>query len=1058
LNVSFFYLFDYNRGRQIKGEPAMEKALPDFSEQQWEFLGVLEALNDAVPISLVGNIVPLPPGPLFDFITQTKALGWVVQEGEDCFGITGKLPTAVLRELRSMNSKKRLSYLAHRLKEMERTPKLKPQTIIRLMESAGLEKEAAELEVESAEHALSAGDYEGAWDLLQSAKDRLADHLDCTESQAIYISALLKLSNLSFSLGKGFRDLANQLNRAHQVAQKLGDQRSHALINLHLGFLFYFSARREEALVSLSLGLNEVEELGDEDIIEQSSSFLGLFYFMQGSFKEALEYLEKVDRLQNERKGGEFLNPISPMFLGYCLTYLGEFHRAIGSLDTNWRMAQAKSDQSTSSTLRAILGTVLLLIGKFREAVLHLEAALEEARASHNSLALYVARGGLALRHMMQGQTAKARDLLFKAFSEGEKEGLVRQYASPWILEMLFEFEQLGLEPYPGLKFSTQFERAEREHNIHLQGVALRLQAKEKHTKGSGYSPVLADLNESREYLIRSGDSTQLSKTLIEKARLFLANGKRTEAEEEAKEAWRVLGGYADDLFPDDLRHLLQPTVEAEQLQAYPEQSFHRYLDLFEAFLPVRNQDEIMSRAVIATTRFFGAERGGLFYFPGGEVTGSPELLAGCNLLEMNVRAADFQPSLELILKSFREKQTIIHTKSGNATDGDRLNKSILCLPVKVRGRMQGVLYHDNSYLQDCFGFLDSSMLVKLVNHVSQMAERAGEYFRIKEERDDLVSQRSVEREVTNEEGLIFKSPIMGELIERADKVAPSDSTILILGETGVGKELLARRIHRMSRRHDKAFIIVDATTIPETLMESELFGHEKGSFTGADRQKRGRLELADGGTAFIDEIGEIPKSMQIKMLRVLQEKTFYRVGGMRPLRSDFRLIAATNRDLAKEVEEGRFREDLYYRLNVVPLRLPPLRERKEDVPLLAGFFLDDFARKYHRRKLEVGADTRAVLKAYHWPGNVRELENVIERAALLSSDGQVKIDFPLSSSAERSVTFADMPELEELERRYIKYVLTKTGGRIGGPGGAAQILGMKRTTLNARLKRLGIR
>jgi transcriptional regulator with GAF, ATPase, and Fis domain len=281
---------------------------------------------------------------------------------------------------------------------------------------------------------------------------------------------------------------------------------------------------------------------------------------------------------------------------------------------------------------------------------------------------------------------------------------------------------------------------------------------------------------------------------------------------------------------------------------------------------------------------------------------------------------------------------------------------------------------------------------------------------------------------------------------------------VLISGETGVGKELLARRLHKMSPRRDYPLITVDPTTIPENLVESELFGHEKGAFTGADRQKNGRMVLAHGGTLFIDEVGEIPKSTQVKLLRVLQEKTLVRVGGTQTISSDFRLVAATNRDLAEEVAAGRFREDLFYRLNVVPIVLPPLKERIEDVLLLSQHFLSRYAAKYNRPELGLTEDDEARLKAYNWPGNVRELKNVIERAVILSSGERLMLDPPAKRIAHANNPFADLPTLDELQRRYITFVLDKTQGQMGGPRGAAELLGMRRSSLYSRMKKLGIR
>jgi transcriptional regulator with GAF, ATPase, and Fis domain len=292
-----------------------------------------------------------------------------------------------------------------------------------------------------------------------------------------------------------------------------------------------------------------------------------------------------------------------------------------------------------------------------------------------------------------------------------------------------------------------------------------------------------------------------------------------------------------------------------------------------------------------------------------------------------------------------------------------------------------------------------------------------------------------------------------------ADQAAATDTTVLILGETGTGKGLFAKWVHEKSPRADGPFIVVDCTTIPENLFESELFGYEKGAFTGADRQKLGRIELAHEGTLFLDEIGELPLGVQTKLLKAIEEKTFVRIGGGRPIKSDFRLIVATNRNLKAEVAAGRFREDLYYRLHVFPISIPPLRERDRDIAELARHFVRLYAKEYGRPDLAISKHDENMLMKYTWPGNVRELQNVIERAVILSKGGEFHI--PLSPSGPKQETgspFDEMPTLDELQRKYIQHVLDNTRGRISGPGGATEILGMKRTSLYSRMKALGMR
>jgi formate hydrogenlyase transcriptional activator len=290
--------------------------------------------------------------------------------------------------------------------------------------------------------------------------------------------------------------------------------------------------------------------------------------------------------------------------------------------------------------------------------------------------------------------------------------------------------------------------------------------------------------------------------------------------------------------------------------------------------------------------------------------------------------------------------------------------------------------------------------------------------------------------------------------------VAPTHSTVLIQGETGTGKELIARAIHNLSKRANRAFIRVNCGAIPPSLIASELFGHEKGSFTGAMQRRLGRFESADGGTIFLDEIGELPLETQVSLLRVLQEREFERVGGNQPISVDVRVLTATNKDLNAAIADGKFREDLFYRLNVFPIQLPGLRERRDDIPLLAEYLIDRYAKRVGKRITKISKKTLDVLQAYHWPGNIRELQNVIERAVILSDGETFAVDetwfAPVSprSAVPAVPMFAN---LVEQERDLIENALREARGRVSGPTGAAAKLGIPRQTLESKMRKLGI-
>jgi len=305
-------------------------------------------------------------------------------------------------------------------------------------------------------------------------------------------------------------------------------------------------------------------------------------------------------------------------------------------------------------------------------------------------------------------------------------------------------------------------------------------------------------------------------------------------------------------------------------------------------------------------------------------------------------------------------------------------------------------------------------------------------------------------------EQIIGNSPALEAVLEQVERVAPTDSTVLIQGETGTGKELIARAIHNLSMRCGRPFIKLNCAAIPFDLLESELFGHERGAFTGAIAQKIGRFELADKGTLFLDEVGDIPPALQPKLLRVLQEQEFERLGSTRTHQVDVRLVAATNRNLVEMVKRNEFRSDLYYRLDVFPIPLPPLRERREDIPALVEHFVEIYARRMGREIAHIPAETMSALVSYFWPGNIRELQNFIERSVILTSGNVLHPPLASLKSSAEAESLGPIT-LEDAERDHIRKILEETRWVVAGPNGAAARLGIKRSTLYFRMQKLGI-
>jgi formate hydrogenlyase transcriptional activator len=363
---------------------------------------------------------------------------------------------------------------------------------------------------------------------------------------------------------------------------------------------------------------------------------------------------------------------------------------------------------------------------------------------------------------------------------------------------------------------------------------------------------------------------------------------------------------------------------------------------------------------------------------------------------------------------------------------------------------------------REFFTHQDVEFLLQIAGQIAIAIDNAVAYRKISELSDRLAQEKLYfEDEIRNElnfEEIVGNSTVLLRVLRQVQAVAPTDSTVLVYGETGSGKELIARAVHKLSRRSSHPFVKLNCAAIPTGLLESELFGHEKGAFTGAIAQRIGRFELASEGTIFLDEVGEIPLELQPKLLRVLQEREFERLGSSRTLRSDARLIAATNRDLHAMVDAQKFRSDLFYRLNVFPIHVPPLRDRSEDIPFLVRHFAQHFARLMKKQIDTISTETMNSLVRYPWPGNIRELQNVIERAVILSSGKELKV--PISDLKPRLTENEGgngVMTLEEMERRHILYVLEQSNWVFSGPNGAAARLGLKRPTLQFRMQKLGI-
>jgi transcriptional regulator with GAF, ATPase, and Fis domain len=623
----------------------------------------------------------------------------------------------------------------------------------------------------------------------------------------------------------------------------------------------------------------------------------------------------------------------------------------------------------------------------------------------------------------------------------------------PYLMEICWAIEKGELPSMPGLSLEHEIDRMLKLKNIFMKGIAYRYQALLGKLKGWPNQKVVQLLTLSAKWLTDSGYQIELAKTQLELTRYYVSVGNERKAKATIRTASGIFSSMNTEMVPDDLRTL----VGNEKLEGTV---FDEMINLVTEMASREDNKKLLQQIVATANRATGAERGALLLLDQDSQYQRLQLRASKNLTIEQIYDPGFTTSRKMIEEVIASGEGRIF-ETGPVEETTLVSKeavySSICVPVIFHEKIIGALYHENRLL--CNVFKESHL--KLLAYFAALAAIDLDNSGTHQDENNREEKLPIEKKDTQPyrvEGIIGTSPGMQQILSQISQVAKIDMAVLILGETGVGKNIVAGAIHRQSLRRDKPFITVQCSSLTESLITSELFGHEKGAFTGATNRRIGRFELAHGGTLFLDEIGDLSLEVQARLLRVLQSKEFERVGGGKDiLTSDFRLIAATNRNLEKEVKENRFREDLYYRINVFPLYVPPLKERREDIPLLVQHFFILYTARYGKSFDKVPHELMEKLVRHDWPGNIRELENIIQRS-VISSQGphfhlsSLEIIHPATGQSDSFST------LEENERRHILEALKRSAWKIHGSAGAADILKIHPSTLSSRMKKLGIR
>ncbi len=738
--------------------------------------------------------------------------------------------------------------------------------------------------------------------------------------------------------------------------------------------------------------------------------------------------------------------------LGWAYGNAGETARGVGLIRAVRRKARDLAAHDLEQYATLVLVIVLSDARRIDEGEVFLKKIFEAPEELLDHYTLWPGNGKRAYFAFCRGNNEKAFDYLGQAWENSKALG-TPHHRGPDNLEVMLGLEEKGMV-HPEWNFEFDVDRLLRWPDIYMQGVAHRFRALKAFRAKGEMKLIKEDLERSLSLLSQAGAKIELAHAQILMARIRIDEKKIQVAEKLLKSAWEVFSKVNPDLFPKDLK----PYLDRTSKNAIWVESLLKVSDALGA---IRNRNELLNQIIRQAMRVAGAERGAIFLRQSKRL----EMVASRNIKTPDIQQERFADQMRLIEQVFESGKEIVTqaevcqpTEIGNF----HVKGWTGCFPIRLKAKVLGVVFMDRGPTMLQLPEDETALLRIISNQAAVALENMEAYEELIDLKRDLETETHFYWETCKHR--LFKTQMIGrsepfkQMLKLISKVAKSDSTVLITGETGVGKDLVAQAIHQHSNRFSGPFIAVNVVSLSPELLASELFGHEKGAFTGASQTRKGRFELASMGTLFLDDIDAFSLDIQAKMLRVLETKEFERVGGTQTLKTRFRLLAASNRNIEDLVKQGLFRSDFYYRLNVFPIRIPPLRERAEDIPALAQYFMEMFGKKFGKQFDTIAKRDLKLLMNYHWPGNIRELRHVIERAVLLSRNRHLVIP-PLDSSVPPASCGDDAQILpwREMEARHILKALARCRGKVSGADGAAEMLRIKPTTLYSKMKRLGI-
>jgi len=873
------------------------------------------------------------------------------------------------------------------------------------------------------------------------------------EANRCFIDIVIKFQNLVAARNDS-EWASDTLKDALLLAENSDDKSNQALLRMHLATNLWQRGDFATSLKHFNKGWKLAQNVDDPKFTRPITTISAFYHNWQGRFRDTVDIYEKSVQDVERFPDGQF--PLfARLIVANSYSAIGQVNHALGMLDAIRTHAYNIQYLDIVGYALQYLAHILINAGRLNDVEQFINSLPDQT--VHQYEARLQTQIALLKSYYFfhKGENDRSLSYLKEHLEINRAEAIVR-IPSRILMEICWAMENGEYPMVKELSLVDDIDFTLDGANIFTKGLGYRFKALMDRKQGLSLDTVQKSLRQSETLLKKAGNVLEIAKTRIEIARTYLHQSNEKKAAEKAKKAHWTISHYPDLKFPDDLQFLITDFSSRDNL-------LEEILQFGQDVVTIRNAKDLEKHIILTVNRITGAERGGIFLLKYGADETEFMLRAAKNLTEVEINNPEFAESLEIIRDVATTGKGVIQKM--DLQDKDMINtsyniRSCICVPMTIKNEIVGVMYHDNRYLSSAFKETD----LKMFTYFAALAAIAMDNAQAYDEIQFLNRKLTDEKQYYKEQHLdslhfndfVGESPAIEGVLSKIGSVKDTDTTVLILGETGVGKELVAGLILDNSPRRDKPFIRVNCSAFPETLIASELFGHEKGAFTGANERRVGRFELADGGTIFLDEIGDVPMEVQVRLLRVLQSQEFERVGGSKTFRSDFRLIAATNQDLPKLVKQGTFRKDLYFRLNVFPIIVPPLRKRKEDIPMLAHYFLNNFVKKTGKPYNKIDEAELAKLIQYDWPGNVRELENVIERGVVLSTSSGFRVP-ELNPSFQTSTTRDSAVTMEDMERQHILWALKQTNWKIRGPGGAAEMLDIHYSTLRSRMKKLSV-